>query len=194
MRGRMVSVGLALVVLGIGSMVVSADLLTYSGQEAATPLPSGPYDSLTVGQKKLYLGTDQQRQIAASAQNGIPVQDPPIAALPRQAAWPSGIQESFSPAPIGPPDFTATNVWAGVVDQVRVLVYAGGTGKPGSAGQGELLVWRFDTEAGHLVRYLTPTAQGFVRIVSATGTRLTVQTDSGVTYVFDVSTVSYIGS
>lgn len=159
-----------------------------------SPLPSGPYDSLTVDQKKQYLGTEAQREIGAAAETGTPAAVPVIGTLPSDRPWPTGIQTSFSSAPIAAPEFVAANVWAGIVNQVKVLVYAGGTGQSGPSAQGAILVWRFPTDAGVLKRYLTPTAQGFVHVVSSSGSRVTLQTETGAMYVFDVSVAEFVSS
>lgn len=176
----------ALIAGGAGTSLVARPL----AQTIA--LPSGPYDSLTVDQKKQYLGTSQQQQISAAAQKETPVSNPSIAPLPTERAWPTGIFEGGGPPPIAAPRFVTVNAWAGTVNGMRVLLYAGGSGQDGPSSQGVLLVWLFPTDMGVVKLYPTPTLHGFVHIASWSGSQVTVQTASRSTYVFDIAVAQFI--
>jgi hypothetical protein len=191
-RASILGLGLALVLGGLVLTTAGGQRLAYAPNANSSPLPSGPYDSLTVDQKKQYMGTQTQREIGAAAETGSPAAVPAIAALPSDRPWPTGIQASFSSPPIVDPEFFVANVWAGIVDNVKVLVYAGGTGQAGPSGQGAILVWLFPTDAGVLNRYVTPTADGFVHVVSSSGSRVTLQTETGKIYLFDISTAQFV--
>gem|GEM_PF-3400803 len=104
-----------------------------------------------------------------------------------------GIQDRCQ-APASPDLFIQINCWGDVVGNEFVDVVAGAEGPAGDDSQGTLLVSRLTPEGLVSGRafYQTPTKDGPVKVVSVNGPRLTLSTEQGRQYMFDLNRDKYI--
>jgi len=117
---------------------------------------------------------------------GDPAKERPTVVVTNPPA-PTGIIEEIV-APFPAADFLATNRWQGIIGGQLVAVIAGG--RPNTA-LAQLAVLTFDKEGINVVetrRFELPGQPGQARVVSASGTIITIQTDGGKRFTIDAST------
>ncbi len=95
-------------------------------------------------------------------------------------------------APFPASEFVATNGWSGLVAGKLVFAYAGAVGDDPS--QGAIAVVPLDSAASALSMHLTSSRVGALRILTASGTQLFAVSTSGASFVFDVSTKTFVSS
>jgi hypothetical protein len=105
-------------------------------------------------------------------------------------AWDNGVFDTQE-APIPGGVITVTSMWGGTVGSVHYCVYAGASAS--DPAQGLVTVQTYAVTGEHLKDqdYPAPAGTGSLRIVSASGHRLTLVTGSGKTLVFDVDTRTF---
>jgi hypothetical protein len=134
------------------------------------------------------------RVVQATAAAALPT-SPPVTYTPAPArspyARPTGIRE---PPNLGahPCDCNFLNAWTGVHNGWYLDAYAGSW--EWYPDQGLLMLDR-QTIDGHTTTgdlFSTPTREGPIRIVSANGLQLTLQSTNGTRYIFDAGTSTWI--
>lgn len=96
--------------------------------------------------------------------------------------------------------FFALNCWSAIFNGVHITVRAGGEEQDSSSGevqQGGVIVYTRTLDLSNPMPqvsqiYETPTRAGWVTIVQVDGTRLTLQADNGATFVFDLTTRTWV--
>lgn len=128
----------------------------------------------------------QKDKLVSPAVIGDPSKERPTVVVTNPPAPMGIIEETVAPFPAA--DFLATNRWQGIIGGQLVAVIAGG--RPNTA-LAQLAVLTFDKEGVNVVetrRFELPGQPGRARVVSANGTTVTLQTDSGKRFTFDAST------
>lgn len=171
-----------------GQAWVNENLQEYRQTLAADP--SEPQKEL-LEQKVNQLAYMQEQQQAGAA-NPAPKNADPCAFLPTAepqvpAAQVEGIFGDLA-APLSPDDFTLSNAWQGWVGESWVQVFAGvQTADP---QQGELWLRVLNSaDAAHLSG---PAGSGALTILSAQGSRLTLESAAGETLYFDAAARSFL--
>lgn len=131
----------------------------------------------------------QATAIAAAPQGPPPTKGPPAAlsAMNAPATPESGIRD-IQISPFRAQEALIANRWQGTVAGTFVVVYAGRLTTPPDQGLVGVSVGTPGTPAFSLQQYPTPTKTGSVRIVAENGTLLTLMSDNGVIFTFDVGT------
>jgi hypothetical protein len=135
---------------------------------------------------------EANRQQMASAPSGV--KGDPKLERPADSgtiAWDQGVFETQE-APIPKGILRVTSMWGQTIGQHHFSVYAGvSISKP---GQGMIVVQTYTLDGRHLSDqdYATPARAGAVRIVSARGHRLDLESDSGVRFVFDFDSRRFV--
>lgn len=128
----------------------------------------------------------QKDKLVSPAVISDPAKERPTVVVTNPPA-PTGIIEEIV-APFPAADFLATNRWQGIIGGQLVAVIAGG--RPNTA-LALLAVLTFDKEGVNVVdarRFELPGQPGRARVVSANGTTITIQTESGKRFTIDAST------
>jgi hypothetical protein len=156
--------------------------------------------------KQTYEAGVAQTQTAASNRPQPPTGPTPIPMTPTSASiarQPAGagfiVTDFVSPFPAM--SHVITSIWYEEIGNQRTIVYAGALrDNPGvttAASQGVVIVQVETLDHAQLPgggTFSTPLQVGAVRIVSARGERLTLQTISGATFYFDVPTRQFVSS
>jgi hypothetical protein len=160
---------------------------------------AGAADSTAAGQS----GPKAASPAPGAAARAKPGRQPPP--HPTETGPPSGILNT-QVGPFGPATFTVRNAWRGPVGSSWVFAYAGGarTAPPGGTPQSDAAAPTqpglriYDTDDGDepfanlLGVFSAPDADSPLTIVSSSGTVLTLKTDSGGVYHFDLQTRRYL--
>jgi len=160
---------LALVLAGVGAV------WAYSAALA------GPPDDKALIEQRY-----QKEKLVSPAPIGDPAKERPTVVVTNPPA-PTGILE-LTVAPFPAADFLAVNRWQGIVAGQLVAVIAGGRPNTPLA---LVAVITFDADGGNALetrRFELPGQSGRARVVSASGTTITVQTDGGKRFTIDAST------
>ena len=148
---------------------------------AYTSAMAGPLDDKALIEQRY-----QKDKLVSPAVISDPAKERPTVAVTNPPA-PTGIIEEIV-APFPAADFLATNRWQGIIGGQLVAVIAGG--RPNTT-LGLLAVLTFDKEGVNIVetrRFELPGQPGRARVVSANGTSVTIQTESGKRFTIDAST------
>ena len=172
---------LVLATLGLVIVLAAGVATTIRGARGATPIPPA---------KQALLDRIQQLRIDA-LKSPIPDVHPQSAVSVETTpeSWPSGIFQS-SEAPFPSALYTIQNEWQDVVLGQHVQVYAGVlTAHP---MQGVLIAQTVSMDLSTVkdMAYPGPVQDGPLHIVSVAGTKLTVASAHGQTFIFDVVTRS----
>jgi hypothetical protein len=106
--------------------------------------------------------------------------------------WPTGIiEDGESPFSAS---FVFKNRWQQVVGGQRIIVFAGS--KKSDPSQGVVVVWEISTDQVNSVNNVYPTSirDGALRIVAATGLRLTLAGAGGRPFYFDAPSRQFVQS
>jgi hypothetical protein len=167
------------VVIGVSVLSVA-----FAGSLAIALIQSARAEDLT--EKERIEQRYQREKLVSPAPGGDPVKERPTVRVTNPPA-PTGILDSgFGPFPSA--EFLGTNRWQGFVGDHLVAVIAGGT--PHTA-LGRLMVLTMDMDDRNVLevrRIELPGDPGPARVASANGTNLLIQTESGRSFVFEVST------
>jgi len=145
---------------------------------------------LTGDKRKFFADREKRHESVARTSPSFP---PPSPEAPFAFAKLRGNQDHCQ-APASPDLFTQINCWGDVVGNEFVEVVAGAEGPAGDASQGTLLVSRLTPEGlvSGKTFYQTPTKDGPIKVVSVDGSRLTLSTEHGRQYIFDLNEDKYI--
>jgi hypothetical protein len=116
--------------------------------------------------------------------------------IPRVAAGAGWIVWG-APPPFPASQYFVMNQWYEIIGQKSILVYAGAARNPDSwqdVSQGIVIVVIEDAGTTTGSTHKTPTQSGPVHVTDAVGERLILQSDSGVTYYFDVPSRQFVDS
>jgi hypothetical protein len=167
-----------------------------SGQPSASATPSpadyGPAFATAKAQYAIHLEMTRIAQVTAAA--AVPTA-PPVTDTPAPVGSPYqpplGISDR-SHLGVHPCDCAFLNSWGGEQNGWYLAVYAGNWERDPDQG---LLMTINQTIDGHTTTgdlFSTPTREGAVRIVSATGLQLTLRSTNGTQYIFDAGTDTWI--
>jgi hypothetical protein len=150
--------------------------------------------------KQTLEASNEQTRVAASVKPQPPPGPSPIPAtavpaqVPRRPAGVGNIVTDFVP-PFPAMSHVITSMWYADTGDTRLIAYAGALrddpGAQATASQGVVIVVVQTIQGAGLPgggTYLAPGKTGPLRIVDANGTRLVLQSDSGATLYFDVTT------
>lgn len=166
---------------------------TRSGYPAPTGIGSYPTDFPI--DKRLLEQQIEQTRIAALIGTLPPAgakEGPPTPIASEAPPWPLGIVEDGESPFLR--SFTFTNRWQGVVDNQRMIAYAGYT--KSDPLQGVVLIWEsaFDLSNSFDTVHFSPVKDGALRIVAEDDLRLTLKTQNDQFLYFDIPSRQYIDS
>jgi hypothetical protein len=109
-----------------------------------------------------------------------------------EAPWPLGIVEDGE-SPFSA-SFVFKNRWQGIVDNQRLIAYAGYT--KSDPLQGVILIWEgaFDPSNSIDTLYFSPVKDGALQIVAENDLRLTLKTENDQVLYFDIPSRQYVDS
>ena len=150
----------------------------------------------TLPPEKQAIEQQYAQERAAGAQNPAP-KDPnaPFPVAP-ESPFPTGIIDDCAP-PFSGAEASIVNCWAGIVNGVKTIVYAGNESGDNDPQQGLVYVIGFSDTSSDINgnRVLTPVKDGGVRIVAAQNFLLTLASISGDhIFTFDVTTRQFVST
>ena len=100
--------------------------------------------------------------------------------------WPSGIIVGGGPAPYPSTQFVAYSQWQEIFGGRHVTVYTGGSRYGSAVGMVVVMLTSLDGLDNSFEHYTFPQAGGALRIKSATGLTLILESSAGRSFTFDV--------
>ena len=188
-RERVDAVGLAVAAVAI-LLVVAAVAVAFNQENVTRPLPTlTPTRVLSAGE---LTATQAQRATDDANEHVMAVT---LAAV--MQVTPGEVALGVSPpgtaaAPNSAADFVTQNVWVGLVGGEWASVYAGALRSQPQTGALLLLTvkpGRVDQKS-----FVLPLSHGALRLSGANYQRLTLVSDSGMTFYFDVLAARFVGS
>ena len=139
---------------------------------------------------------DQQRQewgaMATSIAQGTPFVYTPIP-IPTTPPRPPHVLGLYSGCADPDPYYTYRSCWAGLGNNEYLFVSSGAIKSDPPQGMVRVYTTTLDQETrGPELTYTTPRKAGLVRIINAVGQRLTLRTDIGTRFYFDVATRQWV--
>ncbi|WIG61171.1 MAG: hypothetical protein OJF49_003919 [Ktedonobacterales bacterium] len=141
--------------------------------------------------KATEMAREQQAMATARANSNKPSKATEIPSSPQPTAtFQAGIVNAHQ-APFPPSVFFVNNSYAGPVNGVWEVVYAGRvTNQDGSAGQGGLRIYNMVTDT-NLGQFLAPAGTSALTITAVNGVVMQLRSDSGQLLTFNLQTHQY---
>lgn len=167
-------------------------MATGSGYPA--PIATNAYPTDFPIDKRLLEQQIEQTRIAALAGTLPPTgaKEGPPTPIATEAPWPLGVVEDGE-SPFSA-SFVFTNRWQGVVDNQRMIAYAGYA--KSDPLQGIILLWEgaFDPSNSVDTVYFSPAKDGALQIVAEDNLRLTLKTANDQLLYFDIPSRQFVDS
>lgn len=137
---------------------------------------------------------DKETKQLEQARAGIIKQAPKTEALAQRVAdtpapFDSGIMDKE--APPGVSDIAVSNIWRGIIDNQKISLYAGAKADDSEQGLIFLDIMNEGNETTSFKELNTPAKAGPVKVVKENAGVITLESDSGTVFTFDVRSLEF---
>jgi hypothetical protein len=146
---------------------------------------SSPSSSLPAAKQQIESNYDKLKQNSYAAPKSSDTSLKPV----QHEQLPSGVQNEFTP-PFHADDVTISNVWQKEINGQLVQVYAGKVSKDASQGIVVVQTTSADGVTTREQRFLTPEKTGSLKIAAENNLKLSIQSEQGAAYEYDVQAKS----